>query len=53
MLEGTPHCIDVHGVQGAEEDSNSLHFLSHDLREKLLQKLLERRLKLFTADVRP
>jgi hypothetical protein len=35
----------------ALEDSNALQFLSDELREKLLQTLLERRLKQFTLDV--
>jgi hypothetical protein len=38
-------------LQGAEDDTSSLQSLSDDMREKLLQTLLERRLKRFTAEV--
>ncbi len=39
-------------VQALEDNPNALQYLSDDLREKLLQTLLERRLKQFTSDVR-
>lgn len=41
----------MHG-QAVDEDPNALQSSSDDMREKLLQSLLERRLKQFTTDVR-